>query len=53
MAIAPVLAVGFLMGFRPSASLSGGLGVTGPVVLAAKSPESAGLVGVPLMAFLS
>ncbi|MFG6194148.1 ABC transporter permease [Nonomuraea sp. JJY05] len=63
LAIALVTGVAFLMGFRPSASFSQWLGVIGIVVLtvlaigwltvafglAAKSPESAGLVGVPLM----
>ncbi|MEV4014502.1 ABC transporter permease [Nonomuraea angiospora] len=63
LAIALVTGVALLMGFRPSASFSQWLGVIGIVVLtvlaigwltvafglAAKSPESAGLVGVPLM----
>ncbi|MEV6039820.1 ABC transporter permease [Nonomuraea sp. NPDC052116] len=63
LAIALVTGVALLMGFRPSASFSQWLGVIGIVVLtvlaigwltvacglAAKSPESAGLAGVPLM----
>ncbi|MFF4777033.1 ABC transporter permease [Microtetraspora fusca] len=62
-AITLVIGVALLMGFRPSASFSQWLGVIGIVVLtvlaiswltvafglASKSPESAGLVGVPLM----
>ncbi|NUR92545.1 MAG: ABC transporter permease [Nonomuraea sp.] len=62
-AIALIVGVAFLMGFRPSASFGQWLGVIGIVVLAvlsigwltvafglaAKSPESAGLIGVPLM----
>ncbi|MEU6788283.1 ABC transporter permease [Nonomuraea angiospora] len=63
LAIALVTGVALLMGFRPSASFAQWLGVIGIVVLtvlaigwltvafalAAKSPESAGLAGVPLM----
>ncbi len=63
VAIAFIIGVSFLMGFRPSASFTQWLGVIGIVVLAvlaigwltvafglaAKSPESAGLIGVPLM----
>ncbi|WP_433425684.1 ABC transporter permease [Microtetraspora malaysiensis] len=62
-AIAFVIGVAFLMGFRPSASFAEWLGVIGIVVLtvlaigwltvafglAAKTPESAGLAAVPLM----
>ncbi|WP_169984346.1 ABC transporter permease [Microbispora sp. H10836] len=63
VAIAIVTGVAFLMGFGPSAGLAQWLGVIGIVVLtvlaigwlavafglAAKTPESAGLAGVPLM----
>jgi ABC-2 type transport system permease protein len=63
IAIAAVLGVAFLLGFRPSAGLLDWLGVLGLVVLlavaagwltvalglAAKSPESAGLASVPLV----
>ncbi|TDC07375.1 ABC transporter permease [Nonomuraea longispora] len=63
VAIAFVVGVAFLMGFRPSAGLPEWLGVIGIVVLtvvaigwltvafglAAKTPESAGLAAVPLM----
>jgi ABC-2 type transport system permease protein len=63
VAIALIIGVSFLMGFRPSASFTQWLGVIGIVALAvlaigwltiafglaAKSPESAGLIGVPLM----
>ncbi|NUP67161.1 MAG: ABC transporter permease [Nonomuraea sp.] len=63
VAIAVVVGVAFLMGFRPSASLPQWLGVIGIVTLtalaiswltvaaglAARSPQSAGILGVPLM----
>lgn len=63
VAIALIIGVSFLMGFRPSASFTQWLGVIGIITLAvlaigwltiafalaAKSPESAGLIGVPLM----
>ncbi|TDD11086.1 ABC transporter permease [Nonomuraea deserti] len=63
VAIAFVVGVAFLMGFRPSAGLPEWLGAIGLVVLtvvaigwltvafglAAKTPESAGLAAVPLM----
>ncbi|MFC6087190.1 ABC transporter permease [Sphaerisporangium aureirubrum] len=63
VAIVFVVGVALLMGFRPSASFPQWLGVIGLVMfavlaiswltvavgLAAKTPESAGLVGVPLM----
>ncbi|WP_084962890.1 ABC transporter permease [Thermoactinospora rubra] len=63
LAIALVVGVAFLMGFRPSAGLPEWLGVVGVVVLAvlaiswltvafglaAKAPESAGMAAVPLM----
>ncbi|MEU4572296.1 ABC transporter permease [Nonomuraea sp. NPDC023979] len=63
VAIALIVGVSFLMGFRPSASFLHWLGAIGIVVLtvlaigwltiafglAAKSPASAGLIGVPLM----
>ncbi|GIH93395.1 ABC transporter permease [Planobispora siamensis] len=63
VAIAFVVGVAFLMGFRPSASFPQWLGAIGIVVLtalaiswltvaaglSAKSPEGAGILGVPLM----
>ncbi|WP_328646295.1 ABC transporter permease [Amycolatopsis sp. NBC_00348] len=63
VAIAALVGVAFLLGFRTSASLLGWLGVAGIVVLlgvaagwftvalglAAKSPETAGLATVPLV----
>ena len=63
IAIAALLGVAFLMGFRPSASFLDWLGVVGIVVLlglaagwltialglAAKSPESAAMASVPLV----
>ncbi|MBN6057388.1 ABC transporter permease, partial [Nonomuraea sp. RK-328] len=63
VAIALIVGVSFLMGFRPAASFPQWLGVIGIVALAvlaigwltiafglaAKSAESAGLIGVPLM----
>ncbi|MEV0974780.1 ABC transporter permease [Microtetraspora glauca] len=63
VAIAFIIGVAFLMGFSPSASFPEWLGAIGIVVLtvlaiswltiaaglAAKSPESAGILGVPLM----
>ncbi|MFG1708074.1 ABC transporter permease [Nonomuraea sp. M3C6] len=63
VAIAVIIGVALLMGFRPSASFPEWLGAIGIVVLtvlaigwltvaaglAAKSPESAGILGVPLM----
>ncbi|MEV8634602.1 ABC transporter permease [Streptosporangium sp. NPDC051023] len=63
VAIAFIIGVAFLMGFRPSASFTEWLGVIGIVMLAvlaigwltvafglaAKTPESAGLAAVPLM----
>lgn len=62
-AIAVVIGVAFLMGFRPSASFAQWLGVVGVVILAAmaiswltvafglaaKTPEGAGIIAVPLM----
>jgi ABC-2 type transport system permease protein len=63
LAVAAIIAVAFLLGFSPSASLLDWLGVIGVVVLlgfaagwltialglAAKSPETAGLAAVPLI----
>ncbi|MBB4932920.1 ABC-2 type transport system permease protein [Lipingzhangella halophila] len=63
VAIAALVGVAFLMGFRPSASLLDWFGVVGMVVLigfaagwltialglAAKSPETAGMAAVPLV----
>lgn len=63
LAIAALVGVAFLMGFRPSASLLDWLGVVGVVVLlglaagwftvalglAAKSPETAGMAALPLV----
>ena len=63
IAIAAIIAVAFAMGFRPAASFGEWLGAIGFIVLvsfatswitvalglAAKSPESAGLVTVPLI----
>jgi ABC-2 type transport system permease protein len=63
VAVAFIIGVAFLMGFSPSASFPEWLGAIGIVVLtvlaiswltiaaglAAKSPESAGILGVPLM----
>lgn len=63
IAIAVLVGVAFLMGFRPSAGILDWLGVIGVVVLlgiaagwltvalglAAKSPESAGMAAVPLV----
>ncbi|MFG1626515.1 ABC transporter permease [Kribbella sp. NPDC049227] len=63
IAIAAVVGVGFLLGFRPSASFVDWLGVIGLVVLLgfaagwftvalglfAKSPETAGIAAVPLV----
>ncbi|GII01343.1 ABC transporter permease [Planobispora takensis] len=63
VAIAFIIGVAFLMGFRPSAGLPQWLGAIGIIVLtalaiswltvaaglAAKSPEGAGILGVPLM----
>jgi ABC-2 type transport system permease protein len=63
IAIAAIVGVGFLLGFRPSASFVDWLGVIGLVVLLgfaagwltvalglfAKSPETAGLAAVPLV----
>ncbi|WP_219825596.1 ABC transporter permease [Nonomuraea typhae] len=63
VAIAFIIGVSFLMGFRPSANLPQWLGVIGIIVLAvlaigwltvafglaAKTPESAGFAAVPLM----
>ncbi|MEU8286221.1 ABC transporter permease [Micromonospora sp. NPDC048905] len=63
VAIAALVGVAFLLGFSPSASLLGWLGVLGVIVLlgfaagwltvalglSAKSPETAGLASVPLV----
>jgi ABC-2 type transport system permease protein len=63
VAIAGLIGVAFLLGFRPSASVGDWLGVIGMVVLlgfaagwltvalglAAKSPETAGMAAVPLV----
>ncbi|MFB9908836.1 ABC transporter permease [Allokutzneria oryzae] len=63
VAVAAIIGVAFLLGFSPSASFLGWLGVIGVVVLlgfaagwltvalglAAKSPETAGLASVPLV----
>ncbi|HEY3506372.1 MAG TPA: ATP-binding cassette domain-containing protein [Actinocatenispora sp.] len=63
IAIAAIVGVAFLLGFRPAASLHDWLGVVGLVVLlaisagwltvalglAAKSPETAGMAAVPLV----